>query len=402
MDHPRSNMYEEEQSPSSIWTGYPAPYTYTGYVNNPDCLLELSALEKALSPNNVVETASSRCSSLDRDSNPEHVEIGNGSQGVVFEQSDSPLVIKKEHVGNGGLPTNLGHEFWIHGQVLGAFDQYERSVDSRIRVPQLGAKYNRNCSWWLWNIGRFPVMHRTPSAAFTMERILPVPISGRRALVWHFYPRHERMPLSEATINDVLNSVPNKHCLVRPYLGMPGGTYYEGKELFLRNFPLFVNSMVGIGLDVVALAKSIGRAFATMHWGAGVDGNGVEFVLGTSMLRDQARDPRDRTEGNQERVVSLFMLDFGKCAKVEMRGDVETIYQAFSDAMITGDNLFYIPYYREHRAELYTAFKEAYARAAGMILEVRKVTDNDRLWLRRLDVREFMKRYEAEAEDVLI
>lgn len=81
----------------------------------------------------------------------------------------------------------------------------------------------------------------------------------------------------------------------------------------------------------------MGKAFAMLHWGAGIDGGGVEFVLGTSV--SHADD-----QGLQHRVVGFWLLNSGDCHILNLEHEsVDTIFQVFRDAMPhaqTGTRLF--------------------------------------------------------------
>ena len=68
----------------------------------------------------------------------------------------------------------------------------------------------------------------------------------------------------------------NQDCLIRLYLGARQSESPDS----LRNFPLHLDLLEEIGLDIVAYAASMVIGLAVMHWGAFVNGMDCEFVLG--------------------------------------------------------------------------------------------------------------------------
>ncbi len=132
----------------------------------------------------------------------------------------------------------------------------------------------------------------------------------------------------------------------------------------------------------------MGKAFAIMHWGAGVNGDDVEFVLGTSTAQDH-----DEEAGFQHRSVGFYLLDFGQCDYVDLSKAPEAVYQAFKGTMVTGDNQLFIPHYNKS-PKLFAAFREGYIGAGEAIL-VKKGLET------QFSIEDFMKEYEEYAEDFL-
>lgn len=213
-----------------------------------------------------------------------------------------------------------------------------------------------------------------------LQRILPLPKVVRRALINEFITAD----ISQASA--LLADPKNKHCLARVYLGKENGTLSH--ESPLRNFPMYLDNMKQIGIDTIKLASSLGKAYATLHWGAGVNGDDIEFVLGTTAEQRPSGNPPDF----QHRAVCLFLLDFGQCDIVDLSQESETVYQAFKGAMVTGDNQNFIPH--ANQPELFAAFKEGYS-AAGTIILADKRLDS------KFDMKEFIQQYEEYAEDFL-
>lgn len=57
----------------------------------------------------------------------------------------------------------------------------------------------------------------------------------------------------------------------------------------------------------------MGKSYAIMHWGACVNADDVEFVLGSSAIPSQEHHP-----AFQRRAVGFFLLDFGQCEAMDL------------------------------------------------------------------------------------
>ncbi|KAJ5173050.1 hypothetical protein N7492_005643 [Penicillium capsulatum] len=126
-------------------------------------------------------------------------------------------------------------------------------------------------------------------------------------------------------------------------------------------------------MNVDKLASEIGKTFAIIQWGAGIDEDNVEFVLGTS-----------------DRVISLYLLDFGQFQTLDLFKYTGTIYQAFKGAMVMGDNGSFIP----KDPDLFLLFRTGYVDAADFILKEKGISD-------MFNAEAFMKEYEEYVEDLL-
>ncbi|KAI2462767.1 hypothetical protein F4781DRAFT_441874 [Annulohypoxylon bovei var. microspora] len=270
-------------------------------------------------------------------------EIGKGFQGSIFEKVGCPLALKKEHPGNERLRSNLTKEYALHRALLDAVHQY--GTIGGVRVPFLfSIVRSTDVDFWDSNLSKFPFGYRNPGTLVKMERILPLPKISRKALINCFYPREGNTPLDTTLAQRILEDISNKHCLVRPYLGKYDNTYTREK----------FSSLEHLQLDTVRMASSMGNTYAMMHWGSGINGDDVEFVLGTSTVRE----PGTNTADSQKRSVGLYLIDFGQCEWVDLSEDCEVVYQAFKGAMVTGDNQLFIPNYQKS-PELFAAFKGA-------------------------------------------
>ncbi|POR31345.1 Uncharacterized protein TPAR_08444 [Tolypocladium paradoxum] len=350
-------------------------------------------LKRSLNINSVISTSSSfatRCQRAVSHADLQHIiQIGEGFQGTIFEQVGLSWVMKKEKPGNDTIPSNLRHEYSMHSDVTTAFDRYAESVGCNVHVPRLfGIIPTSDSAFWQEHLHKFPDGYRNRTTIVRMERILPLPKVIRRALVSQFYPRPTATLLDAETTNRVLSDPPNKHCIARTYLGRDGGIFTKEK-FSLRNFPLYLKAMERLNLDTESLAASMGKAYALMHWAACVNGDDVEFALGTSAVQNE-----EHSLDFQHRAIGLYLLDFGQCDAVDLSEDAAVVYQAFKGAMVMGDNQWFIPHYKKS-PELFAVFEKAYIEAGQTVI-------NDKALGNKFNIQEFMAEYVEYAEDFLV
>ncbi|KAJ5394810.1 uncharacterized protein N7487_009113 [Penicillium crustosum] len=199
-----------------------------------------------------------------------------------------------------------------------------------------------------------------------MERILPLPKVVRKALISQF------CALDKTEIEAILNNPQNKHCLVQVYLGKRNGTIGNNNNSLLRNFPLYLEPMEQIGIETVPLAIAMGKVYATLHWGAAINGDDVEPEF-------------------QHRAIKLYLLDFGQCETVDLTQDPGVVYQAFKGAMVTGDNQRFIPHCSRSPA-LFATFRQGCIESGNNILSRKKLEN-------KFNIKDFTQEYEEYAED---
>ncbi|KAJ5511427.1 hypothetical protein N7453_003530 [Penicillium expansum] len=310
-------------------------------------MTDSAILKRSLSLNSVISTASSFASvfqtARSRPDLQQLNQIGAGLQGAVFEQVGKPLALKKENPGNERLPSNLRHEYTIHCNIWTAFKHYQ-SISSEVHIPK-----------------PFKFISRKDNTAF-WDELLPKTPHAYRALISQFCAPEQHIDTTD--IEAILNHPQNKHCLARVYLGMANGTIDHKTPL--RNFPLYLDSMEQIGIETLPLANAMGKAYAILHWGAAINGDDVEFVLGTSATEALAADHELEF---QHRAVQLYLLDFGQCEAVDLTQDPDVVYQAFKGAM-------------------------GYIEAGNIILSDKKLNT-------KFNMDDFMQEYEEYAEDFL-
>ncbi|KAJ5143409.1 uncharacterized protein N7515_002196 [Penicillium bovifimosum] len=345
-------------------------------------------LKRALSVESVISTTSSfsrRSQSARFRSELQKInQIGSGLQGAIFEVVGQALVLKKEYPGNETQSSNLRHEFLVHRAVSAAFDQYKHATHSLVHVPKPHEFISRteNHTFWDEVLPKMPPAYRTRGDVVKMDRILPLPKVVRKALITHIYSR-DRNP-DTADIETLLNEPENKHCLARIYLGQIIGPMNLDNAAPLRNFPLYLGFMEELGVNAVALANEMGKAYAILHWGAGINGDDVEFVLGTSAIDAPTAlvEPPDL----QRRAVGLYLLDFGQCEVLDLAQDCDVVYQAFKGAMVTAVHPALL--------KLFAAFKNGYIDAGNVVLWQKQLND-------KFCMVDFMQEYEEYAEDFL-
>ncbi|KAI3294873.1 hypothetical protein DTO002I6_4245 [Penicillium roqueforti] len=198
-------------------------------------------------------------------------------------------------------------DFKMHASVKEAMNDVENPMKLDIHIPKLYS--------WEMDVQSF---------ALISSRVFPIPLPVREAIVDVLCP-----PTLQEYKSEFPAKPENKHCLIRVYLGrrMRNRTDPNVKDFKLRNFPLHVNEMEDLQLDTSAFAQVMAQALAILHWKAGVDGNDVEFILGSSPLLSLI--PRsDEITGEDEcslghrfdlsrQSISLWLIDFNMCAKFE-------------------------------------------------------------------------------------
>lgn len=75
----------------------------------------------------------------------------------------------------------------------------------------------------------------------------------------------------------------NEACLVRPYLGQRQGIIeINNPHDTLQNFPLYLDQLEDIGLDIKQYATEMALGLAAIHWRACLNGMDMEFVIGSA------------------------------------------------------------------------------------------------------------------------
>ena len=301
--------------------------------------------------------------------------IGLGSCGSVFEIPGTELAFKK-----GTSQDAIWRDFCLTNKAHNAVNRVRRIMQeafpySTILKTPLCHDYHPadDEEFWSDRLQRFPTSHRSKQPLFTVDRILPLPRAMREALIEEFFDDDEELQ------QEAKNDPDNKDCLVRLYLGERESLKQQaGVYDSLRNFPMRLNMMEELEIEISELAKEIAIGLAILHWQAQVDGMDVEFVLGSSATWDS-----DRPEGYeddsapphtvkainfQRRSVHLWMFDFDKAAKIELTQD--DVNSKLVPAFLGND-----PYYPRPQVdeELWEDFCGVYLKASEVILRDKRV-----------------------------
>ncbi|KAJ5286827.1 hypothetical protein N7478_002513 [Penicillium angulare] len=332
------------------------------------------ALKRSLSLTSVISTRSSFARRFQSARFRPHLQlvnqIGSGLQGAVFEIVGKTYVLKKESPGNELRPSNLQSEYKMHCDVSAAFELHQTSTQSIVHVPKPHdfILKTQDEAFWTKILPKIPQDYCTRGNVVTMERILPLPKVVRKAIITFFCGRSWN--LNDTEVEYLLNNPQNKHCLARVYLGKVNGSIRRENPAPLRNFPLYLDWMEELGIDTVMLSQEMGKAYATLHWGAAINGDDVEFVLGTSATRNYGT--LIESPDLHHRTIGLYLLDFGQCEEVDLKQDCDTVYQALKGAMVLGDNQLFVPR-ASTSPPLFEAFKKGYIDAGTAILSARKL-----------------------------
>ncbi|KAK9860817.1 hypothetical protein MYU51_006113 [Penicillium brevicompactum] len=235
--------------------------------------------------------------------------IGQGFCGTVWAAPRGPA-LKRE---DGGPARSLRNDFEMHQRVLQSF-QEPILLRPRIQIP---ACYDfiksSDHTWWSENQRRFPPGY-TPCNVILSQRIPPFPETTRRLLIGSYCPQKIK--------SQILNSEPDKDCLIRPYLGRRRTQRDNSTSRFtafsLRNFPLHLDQMELLGItprEINQYAEVMAETLATMHWVGEIDGRDIEFVLAPSS--ENGFKMNTTVFGEH----SIWVLDFDCCRSMEMSED---------------------------------------------------------------------------------
>lgn len=283
--------------------------------------------------------------------------IGSGFCGSVWAPvgEENSFALKRE---DGGPGRSLANDHDMHRRILTSLDQLNRkppaSLSQQVQVPRCFHFIDAgNTAWWSENLLRFPKGY-SPCNILQSERIPPLSLLIRERLIAKYCPM--------ALIDEIKASVSNKSCLVRPYLGRRrhGAQRPKRFEAFsLKNFPLHLDQMEQLDLNVASYAEIMADALAMMHWYGEIDANDVEFVLAP---------PRNSTHPTSSFLGehTMWMLDFDCCRPMSM--DDQGISQA-ATAFFRND-----PFYPRPSADgssdqaLWNVFRLRYLQTSSHIL----------------------------------
>ncbi|CAA9961478.1 hypothetical protein PTNB73_04815 [Pyrenophora teres f. teres] len=249
------------------------------------------------------------------------LDIGKGQCGTVYALKGTDMVMKIPNTAS--KEDELFTDYQNHKSVYCAFESLG-SVRLAVHVPRCDTWISPNSTEFWNSMGAlFPKDTSTPNFGLVSERIYPLPLPVREAIVDALCPK----AIKNAKV-EFLKKPENKDCLLRLYLGRRNDSRkMEPRNVRLRNFPLHVDEMERLGLDPRAYATTMAQALAFLHWKAGVDANDVEFVLGSSPIisaiptEQEVRAATKNTAGHlqvvdfKRRTISIWLLDFNQCKR---------------------------------------------------------------------------------------
>ncbi|KXH62904.1 hypothetical protein CNYM01_01972 [Colletotrichum nymphaeae SA-01] len=240
--------------------------------------------------------------------------IGKGFCGSVW--SAGSLAIKRE---DGGPGRSIAHEYTMHRHIIQSLDSTRH-----LNVPHCEGFLKHDATAWDQMLPRFPTGY-TGCNALISEKIPPLSRDVRKLLAQKFHP--------DVNPDEIADSSTNSHCLARPYLGRRklrnADTNQDRPRLrffSLRNFPLHVDQMETLNLDLEGYAVAMAEALAFLHWSAKVDANDVECVLANprECQSSPSAAPRKSSLGpagfhsDEFGSHAMWILDFDCCRMMTM------------------------------------------------------------------------------------
>nr|OQO30822.1 hypothetical protein B0A51_01322 [Rachicladosporium sp. CCFEE 5018] len=223
-------------------------------------------------------------------------QIGKGACGSVCA-ADRPGVASAMKRGDDNQARSVTHDSAMHILVeasLSSVRDHHSHSAPRLNIPAHRELITaEDTQWWQARSHRFPESYEHCSILIT-ERILPFGKAPRYKAIDRFCIPGSR--------DEIKASRTNEDCLLRCYMGRRKDRLGSPSPFFsLRNKPMQIHQLEGLGLPVVQYAETMADALA-------VDANDVEFVL----------VPRRESEEAWESEVlgrhRLWLLDFD-CAK---------------------------------------------------------------------------------------
>ncbi|KAJ5924293.1 hypothetical protein N7466_008480 [Penicillium verhagenii] len=279
--------------------------------------------------------------------------IGQGACGTVWAESENGPIYKRE---DGGPGRSLGNDFEMHHRIIQSFlkfnDFHKTELQVEIPTPYNFIKANDQ-DWWSANLQMFPSGY-TPCNMIHAQRIPPFPQAARENLISRYCPSNIQ--------STIINSEPDKDCVVRLYLGRRRRQRSQTSSRFtafsLRNFPLHLDQVESLGTsqsEIHKYAEIMAETLAVMHWIAEVDGNDIEFVLALPNNGHSGSGVCGlETDSHPLGRHSMWVLDFDLCRATTV--DLKGVEQSAS-AFWRNDHYYPRP---DLDRELWTAFREHY------------------------------------------
>ncbi|KAF2001210.1 hypothetical protein P154DRAFT_433459 [Amniculicola lignicola CBS 123094] len=380
---------------------HPSPEVSIGDVQ--DALIRpVEVLKRTFSIHSVVSTSSRFADRMMKATLNSEVHlnvIGRGTCGTVFEVPGQEIAFKK-----GRDKDALWNDVNFTSMACNAVIETRSSLENlfrnisipRIPVVQAWVRAEDLGQWWKENKARFPKGDDEEGYIFQVQRILPLAKSSRIAIIQLYFPKDIR----DVAMKDPINQA----CLIRPYLGKRRGEWeLDNTPNTLENFPLYLDQLEEIGLDLDQYAVEMGVGLAIIHWKAHLDSMDVEFVIGSrttrpefSLLAPENSKPFSVPPGNfKRRQTHLWILDFDKCKRLDINKWEDTRRQMVT-AVTCND-----PYFPDPAAtgllekRIWKCFEGAYVKTAIFLLKIQLMRKHQNV------VHEFLEDWKKRAAEKL-
>lgn len=192
-----------------------------------------------------------------------------GHCGSVWAKSSNNIAVKRE---DGGPGRSLPNEYKIHCRILESLEDFTLDLNSQINLPACYGFLGPQDEAWTAILPELPPGY-TSCNALLSERIPPMERESRQLLIDSYCP--------DSLKEKIATDKNNEDCLVRPYLGRrrTPGRMSRFSAFSLRNYPLHVDQMEELGLNLPKYARAMAESLAFMHWCARIDAKDIEFVL---------------------------------------------------------------------------------------------------------------------------
>jgi hypothetical protein len=281
-------------------------------------------------------------------------QIGIGFCGSVWSPAQDPNKTSAFKREDGGPGRSLSNDFTMHKRAIEGLRRLadlnstnsSASLAPPAQIPYCHRLIEASDTWWETNLQNFPTGY-SPCTVLHTERIPPLPQKAREFLIDRYCPDSGKKVI-KADIN-------NKDCLVRAYLGRRRFSNAKSRFFSLRNFPLHLDQMEDLGVNITLYAAMIADALAALHWYAAIDANDVEFVIAPPRLKP-TRSLTSNVFGDH----TLWLLDFDCCKDMSM--DEKGVEQAV-EAFFKND-----PFYPRPGQPLWDLFRNQYLQTSTIIL----------------------------------
>lgn len=250
--------------------------------------------------------------------------IGSSHCGPLFKKPGRGFVVK---VATEERRNQLWTEFLFNLDVSYALGRQQN--DECCTPAALSFVSTDNSTWW--NSHRHLLLESgwpipMPSTAIVRERILPLPKVVRKAIIRKLCPT-----IAESWIAHV--HLWNRDGLARLYL-VKRERDLAAAHFSPENLNLYLDDLDKLGIPVAPYATAMAKTLAILHWGAKIDGCGIQFGLGgASDITYNKADIYDAFAGRQDTltypfdvegvlrrrldvcVTRMFVNDFGNCER---------------------------------------------------------------------------------------